>query len=109
MTNKKSKKKAKSERYKNQKQKLTILAKQTRRTQKAAVTKRKQKICQLAGNYQTKSLIIHATVISNSEKPATYIKLTKNNFQTRSKNSTPSFQECHKMNNTELSKHTFNA
>ena len=66
-----------------------------------------QKItCPLNGNCLQSSLIYHATVTrKNNSTTETYIGLAENNFKTRYRNHTASFQHTKHRNSTKLSKH----
>ena len=60
----------------------------------------------LNGNCLQSSLIYQATVTcKNNRTTETYIKLTKNDFKTRYRNHTASFQHTKHRNSTHLSKH----
>ena len=62
--------------------------------------------CPLNGNCLQSSLIYQATVThKDNSTTETYIRLTENNFKTRYRNQTTSFQHTKHRNSTELSKH----
>ena len=67
----------------------------------------RQKItCPLNGNCLQSSLIYQATVTCKDNRTTeTYIRLAENNFKTRYRNHTASFQHTKQRNSTELSKH----
>ena len=66
-----------------------------------------QKItCPLNGNCLQSSLIYHATITrKDNSTTGTYIRLAENNFKTRYRNHTTSFQHTKHRNSTELSKY----
>ena len=66
-----------------------------------------QKItCPLNRNCLQSSLIYHATITrKDNSTTETYIRLAENNFKTRYRNHTASFQHTKHRNSTELSKH----
>ena len=62
--------------------------------------------CPLNGNFLQSSLIYQATVTrKDNSTTETYIRLTENDFKTRYRNHTASFQHAKHRNSTELSKH----
>ena len=62
--------------------------------------------CPLNGNCLQSSLIYQATVTCKDNRTTeTYIRLAENNFKTRYRNHTTSFQHTKHRNSTELSKH----
>ena len=62
--------------------------------------------CPLNGNCLQSSLIYQATITrKDNSTTGTYIRLAENNFKTRYRNHTTSFQHTKHRNSTELSKH----
>ena len=62
--------------------------------------------CPLNGNCLQSSLIYQATITrKDNSTTGTYIRLAENNFKTRYRNHTASFQHTKHRNSTELSKH----